>query len=93
MKNQFEIRHLPHPTDSQEAYPKSFVDIRFKGPSILSNSAPVNFIDRSLDKVRFVRVNSLPDVKKQLTAKLYVEHSIDESTIARNKKMTLVTIL
>ena len=55
---------------------KSYVDKKFDDPSIVKSTAHVDFIDKFLDNVRFVKVNSMPAVGRQLTAKFYVDHAI-----------------
>ena len=55
---------------------KSYVDIRLIEPSIIRNTAHVDFNDKNLDNVRFVKVNSLPAVREHLTTKFYVDDAI-----------------
>ena len=48
---------------------KAFVDNKFNDPSIIKNTADVDFTDKILDNVRFIKVNSMPVVGERLTAK------------------------
>ena len=48
---------------------KSYVDSRWNDPSIIRNTAHVDFNDKNLDNVRFIKVNSLPAIPEDLTAK------------------------
>ena len=48
-------------------------------PSIISNSALVDFNDKDFDSVRFVKVNSMPAVAEHSTAKYYVDNAISNS--------------
>ena len=45
---------------------------------MIKNTAHVDFNDKNLDNVRFVKVNSMPAVGEHLTAKHYVDNAIDE---------------
>ena len=66
---------------------KIYVDNKFNDPSIIRNNAHVDFNDKNLDNVRFVKVNSLPEVREHLTPKHYVENAIsyrlDELSLLR----------
>ena len=66
---------------------KSFVNSRLNDPSIIKNNTHVDFQDKNPDNVRFVKVNSMPAVGEQLTAKYYVDEiifrSVHESSLLR----------
>ena len=66
---------------------KNYVDNLFDDPSIIKNSAHVDFNDKNLDNVRFVKINSLPAVGENLAAKYCVNQaiykSVDEPTLVR----------
>ena len=62
---------------------KSYIDKKFKDPSIVKSTAHVDFNAKILDKVRFVKVNSMPAVGEHLTAKFYVDNAIAEPSILR----------
>ena len=87
LKNQYRIKNLPDPTEMQDACSKHYVDNKFNNPSIIKNTAHVDFNDKNLDNVRFVKVNSMPAVGQHLTAKYYVDNAIsktiDESSSLR----------
>ena len=42
--------------------------------------------DRNITNARFIQVNQMPQIQSHLTAKLYVDNSIDESSLVRNNK-------
>ena len=78
---------LTLPKTTLELPTKSYVDSRLIDPSIIRNNAHVDFSDKNLDNVRFVRVNSLPAVRKHLTPKFYVDevisYRLNESSLLR----------
>ena len=78
LKNQFRIKNLPDPISIREPAPKHYVDNKFMDPSIIKNTAHVDFNDKNLDNVRFVKVNSMPAVGEHLTAKYYVDKAISD---------------
>ena len=55
---------------------KSYFDKKFNDSSILKNTAHVDFNDKNLDNVRFIKVNSMPALGEHLTAKYYVDKAI-----------------
>ena len=87
LKNQYRIKNLPDPVSIKEAASKNYVDNFFNDPSIIRNDTHVNFNDKKLDDVRFVKVNSLPAVREHLTPKFYVDEAItyyvDKSSLLR----------
>ena len=78
LKNQFRIKNLPDPISNGEPVSKQYVDNKFNDPSIIKNTAHVDFNDKNLDNVRFVKVNSMPAVGEHLTAKYYVDNAISD---------------
>ena len=42
--------------------------------------------DRNITNARFFQVNQLPQIDSHLTAKLYVDNAIDESSLVRNNQ-------
>ena len=90
IKNQFKIKNLPCPQENSDAVCKSYVDSRLNDPSIIRNTAHVDFNEKNLDNVRFVQVNSLPAVREHLTPKFYLDQavsfSVDEHTLDRNNQ-------
>ena len=71
----FLISTLTLPKTMIELPTKSCVDNKFNDPSIIKNTAYVNFTDKNLDNVRFVKINSLPAVREHLTPKFFVEQA------------------
>ena len=86
MEIQFELKNSLNPVDSQEAVSKSFVDNMSIDPSIIRNTAHVDFNYKILEIVR-VEANSVPAVREHLTPNLFVDdaisHSVDETTLVR----------
>ena len=80
-KSQFRIKKLPDPISIRETCSKNYVDILFNGPSILKNTAHIDLNDRNITNARYNHVNQLPQVDSYLTAKLYVDNSIDEPSL------------
>ena len=66
---------------------KNYVDKKFNDPSIIKNKAHVDFNDKFLDDVRFIKVNIFPAISEHLTAKFFVDnaipYSIDEPSLLR----------
>ena len=92
LKNQFRIKILPDPISIREATSKHYVDNLFNDPSIIKNSAHIDLNDRNITNARFIQVNQLPQIDSHLTAKLYVDNAIDESSLLRldpNEKLDL----
>ena len=83
LKNQYKIKNLPDPTNLQDACNKNYVDNKFNDPSILKNTAHIDLNDRNITNARFIQVNQLPQIDGHLTAKLYVDNSIDEASLLR----------
>ena len=76
LKNQDRIEKLPDPISIREAASKNYVDKKFNDPSIIRNTAHVDFNDKNLDNVRFIKVISMPALGKHLTASYYVDDAI-----------------
>ena len=66
---------------------KNYVDKEFNDPSIMKNTSHVDFNDKNLDNVRFIKVNSMPAVREHLTSENYVDQAIsywlDELSLLR----------
>ena len=54
--------------------------------NILKNAAHINLNDRYITNVRFIQVNQLTEIDSHLTAKLYVDNAIDESSLVTNNQ-------
>ena len=76
--NHYRIRNLPDPNSFREAASKLNVDNKYNDPSIIKNTSYVNFNDKNLQKVRFVKLNCLPAINQHLTPKQYLDNGIDE---------------
>ena len=83
LKNQVRNENLPDPISIREAASKNYVENLFNDPSIVKNNAHIDLNDRNITKARFIQVNQLPQIDSFLTAKLYVDNSIDESSLLR----------
>ena len=66
MRIEIEIKNLLHPDDFLDGASLSFVDDKFNEPSIMQNTAHVDFNGKHLDTARFVKVNNLPAVRSVL---------------------------
>ena len=49
---------------------------KFKDPSTIKNTAHVDFNDKNLDNIRFVKNNSMPAVREHLRPNFYVDQTI-----------------
>ena len=58
----------------------------FNDPSIIKNNAQIDLYDKNITKDRFIQDNQLPQIDSHLTAKLYIDNSIDEPTKVRNNQ-------
>ena len=87
MKNQYIVKSLPCRIENSDAVRKSFADSGLNDPSIIMNAAHVEFNDKSLDNVCFVKVNSSPAVREHLTPNFYIHealsHGVNESSWLR----------
>ena len=78
LKNQCRIKNLPHPTCIREATSKSFVDNKCNDPSIILNTAHVDFNLKNLNNVRVFKVSSFAAIPKHLTGKTYVDQAMSD---------------
>ena len=66
---------------------KYYVDKKFINPSIIKNTAHVDFTHKNLDNIRFIKVTGMPAVEEHLAAKYYIDQpiyqSVDESALLR----------
>ena len=79
-KNRFRIKNIPDPINIKEACNKNYVDKTFSDPSIIKNSAHIDLNDKNITNARFIQANQLPQIDSHLTAKLYVDNAISDST-------------
>ena len=80
-KNQYKIKSLPDPLSIREAASKKYVDNLFMDPTIIKNNSHIDLNDRNVTNARFLHVSQLPQIDSHLTAKMYVDNSIDESPL------------
>ena len=83
LKNQYRIKNLPDPTNLQDACSRNYVDNLFNDSSIIKNSAHIDLNDKNITNARFIQVNQLPQIDSHLTAKLYNDNSIKETSLLR----------
>ena len=50
----------------------------------MKNTEPFDLNDRKITNARFIQVNQWPQIDSHLTAKLYVDTEIDQSSLVRN---------
>ena len=50
----------------------------------MKNNAHIDLNDRNITNAKFIQVIQLPQIDSHLTAKLYVDNSIDEVSLVRN---------
>ena len=60
---------------------KIMLMIKFTDPSKRKNTAHVHFSDKTLNNVRYVKVNSMPAVGEHLTANFYVHQALSNCVI------------
>ena len=94
MKNPNRIKNLPDPISIGDACTKKYVINLFNDPSIIKNTAHVDFNDKNLDNVNSIKVSSFLILEEQLTPKMYVNQSegVDDSSLLRldpNEKLEL----
>ena len=63
---------------SMEIPTKDYVDNKFKDPSLIKNVDNVDFNDKAIDNVGWVKVKKWPKDVKHLTSKLYVDNAIQD---------------
>ena len=83
LKNQYRNKNLPDLISIREAASKNYVDNLFNDSSIVKNTEHIDLNDRNITNARFIQVNQLPQIDSHLTAKLYVDNAIDQSSLLR----------
>ena len=73
MKNHFRIRNLKDPINVREAVSIYYFDCLFNDRGTTKNTANVDFKDKNLDNIRFIKNNSMPAVGDDLTSEYYVD--------------------
>ena len=74
---------LTTPKTILEIPTKNYVDNKFNDSSILKNVDNVDFNDKDIDNVGWIKVNKWPRDAEHLTPKLYVDNAIHESPLLR----------
>ena len=69
-KNQYRIKTLPDSISIREAASKNYVDDFFNDPSIVKNTAHIDFNDRNNTDARFIQVNQWPQIDFHSAPKL-----------------------
>ena len=69
---------LTSPKTIIETPTKNYVDYKFNDPSIIKTTDHVDFNDKNLDHVRWIKVNGMPAVEEHLTPKIYVDNAISD---------------
>ena len=78
LKGQYRIKNLSDPLSIREPASKNYVDQIFRND--------IDFNDVKLENIKFVKVNYQPAHPNHFTPKIYVDNSIDESSLVRNNK-------
>ena len=78
LKNQYRIQKLPNPISIREAASEIYVANKLNDPFIIKKTNHVDFSDKILDNVRFIKVNSIPALEKQLTLQIYVDQAVSD---------------
>ena len=78
LKSQFKIKNLPDLISIREEASKNYVDNKLNDPSKIKNTNHVDFDDKNLNTIHFIRVNSIPTLEEQLTPKIYVDQAISD---------------
>ena len=89
-KNQYRIKNPMDPISIREPASKLYVDKNFNDPRTIKNITYVDFKDKNLDNILFVKVKSVAAVEEHSTAKYYadqaISNSVDEPTLVRNNQ-------
>ena len=79
LKNQYRIKNLPDPLSIREAASKNYADNKFNDPSVIKNTAHIDFDEKNLDNIHSIKVNSFPTPEEQLSPTNYVNQAISEA--------------
>ena len=72
------ISSLTSPKTIIEMPTKNYVENKFNDPSIIKNTDHVDFNDKNLDNVGWVKVRNRPEIEEHLAPKLYVQNAIHD---------------
>ena len=64
---------LSTPKTNIELPTKNYVDKKFNDPSIIKNKDHVDFNDKNIDNVGWIKVNKIPTIPEHLTSNFYVD--------------------
>ena len=78
-KKNKKIKNLPCPVEISDAVFNFNVDSGLNHPSTIRKTTHVDFGDKILDNVRFVKVNRLPAVRERLTPEKYIDEALSQS--------------
>ena len=81
-KGQYRNKKLPDPFSIRVACSKNYVDNKFKDPNIIKNTNHVDFNDKNLDTVNFIKLDSIPTLEQYLTPKFHVDRAIPNNVDA-----------
>ena len=74
---------LTTPKTILELPTKNYVDNKFNDSSIIKNIDNIDFNDKDVDNVGWIKVNKWPRDGEHLTPKVYVDNAIHESSLLR----------
>ena len=83
LKNRYRTKTSPDPISIRVVCCKIYAYNLFPDPSIIKNISHIDLNDKNITNARLIQVNELPQIDFHLTAKLYVDNSVDEPTLAR----------
>ena len=84
MNNELRNKTQKLPISIREAASENYVDNKYNDPRMIENTTHVNFNEKNIHSVRFVKVNSAPAWSQQLTLKQSVDGDIDKTSLVRN---------
>ena len=69
---------LTSPKTIIEVQTRNYVDNKFNDPSTIKNTDRVDFNNKIIDNVRWIKVNHIPTIAEHLTPKSYVDNAIND---------------
>ena len=88
LKNEIENKNLKGPQLPNDSLSKPSVDNKPNDPIIIKNSTNSDFNDAKLENKKFLKIHYQPAFDSHSTPKIYVDNSIDESTLVENNQDT-----
>ena len=83
MNNQYRNKNLAKPISIREAASKNYVHDNFNDPSVIKNYSQLDINYKNITNANFIQVDHLPQIDSHLTTKLYVDNSVEESSLLR----------